>query len=163
MEDFSSFEELLEKSKPMLYGIASKFPERHREDLIQEGILGLHNAYTTFDGTLGVPFSVYLRICVNNSMLTAYKKLKKSDLPEVFDEEGYIPDDSMEDNVINRNDAEIFFGKLKEMLSPLEKQILSEYLKDKSYEEIAKTLSLSEKTVDNALMRIKKKMRKFYI
>ena len=69
----------------------------------------------------------------------------------------------MEDSVINKNDAEMFFGKLKESLSPLEKQILSEYLKDKSYEEIAKTLSLSEKTVDNALMRIKKKMRKLYI
>lgn len=147
----------------MLYAIVSSFPERHREDLIQEGILGLHNAYTTFDKTLGVPFSVYLRICVNNSILSAYKKLKKSDLPEEFDEEGFVSGASMEEYVINRNDAERFFEKLKEVLSPLEKEILAEYLKDKSYEEISEALSLPVKTVDNALMRIKKKMRKLYI
>lgn len=163
MEGFSSFEELVEKSKPMLRKIVATFPERHREDLIQEGILGLHNAYTTFDKDLGVPFSVYLRICVNNSILTAYKKLKKSDCSEEFDEEGFVPDGSMEEFVISKNDAEKFFEKLKAVLSPLEKEILAEYLKDKSYEEIADTLSLTVKTVDNALMRIKKKMRKLYL
>ena len=68
----------------------------------------------------------------------------------------------MEEDIISKNDALAFFKKFKSSLSVLERNILSEYLKDKSYEEIAETLSLSVKTVDNALMRIKKKMRKFY-
>lgn len=161
MEEYSDFEELLAKSMPMLRAMASNFPERHREDLIQEGIWGLHNAYSTFDSEIGVPFKVYLRICVNNSMLTAYKKLRKSDFPEAFDEEQFVDENhTMEEDVINRSDAEAFFEKIKDSLSPLEKKILSEYLKDRTYEEIAETLEVSRKTVDNALSRIKKKMRK---
>lgn len=163
MEEYFGFEDLLKKSMPIIYAMASNFPERHREDLIQEGVLGLHNAYSSFDPTIGVPFKIYMRICVNNSMLTAYKKLRKSDFSEAFDESQFVDESlSMEEDIISKNDALAFFKKFKSSLSVLERNILSEYLKDKSYEEIAETLSLSVKTVDNALMRIKKKMRKFY-
>lgn len=163
MEGYSDFEALLAESLPMIRAIASSFPERHREDLIQDGILGLHNAYVSFDPSIGVPFKTYARICVNNSILTAYKKLKRNDSSDVFDEELFADESaSMEESVINKNDASAFFIKLREALSPLERNILTEYLRDKTYEEISEVLSVSVKTVDNALMRIKKKMRKLY-
>ena len=162
MEEFSDFEELLTKSMPMLRTIASSFPERHREDLIQEGILGLHSAYSSFDPSIGVPFKTYIRICVKNSMLTAYKKLRKDDLSETFDETAFVDNtSSLEDGVISRNDAETFFSGFKKSLSLLERNVLLEYLKDKSYDEIAETLKIPVKAVDNALMRIKKKVRNF--
>ena len=78
-------------------------------------------------------------------------------------EEAVIPaGDDMESSIIEKNDTSDFFAKLREELSPLEANILTEYLCDKTYAEIALALGVSAKTIDNSLTRIKGKIKKLY-
>jgi DNA-directed RNA polymerase specialized sigma24 family protein len=73
-----------------------------------------------------------------------------------------VDDEDVTLSVIEKNDTEDFFKRLKEELSPLEAKILTEYLHDRTYAEISDTLGVSSKTIDNSLSRIKGKMRKLY-
>lgn len=157
-----SFEDLLNEYLPMIKGIVSTFPAFHREDLFQEGCLGLSNAADSYDEALGIPFKTYARACIKNSVFSAYKRFCRNDAVDRVDEN--IPGENavLEDTIIEKKDTEEFFDKLKLNLSELEAKILSEYLMDKSYDAISESLQVSRKTVDNSLSRIKAKIKKLY-
>lgn len=161
LED-SCFENTLIEYMPMIRGIVSDYPQHHREDLIQEGILGLCNALRSFKEEEGVPFKQYARVCIKNSVYSGYKKLCKDDFADRINEDLLGDGHEMEEGVISREDTETFFQDLRKNLSGLESKILSQYLSDKSYELIAQTLDVSVKTVDNTLTRIKNKIKKLY-
>lgn len=147
-------------------GIVKSFPKHHREDLIQEGILGLHKACIAFKEEKGVPFDQFVRLCIKRQIYTAYKKLKKDDNVVILDEQNDITDDdklSLEDVVINKNNTDELFRNLKDTLTPLEYNILECYLLDESYKQIANKLNVKEKTVDNTITRIKNKIKKIFL
>ena len=158
----NSFEEILIEYMPMIRGIVNTYPQNSREDLLQEGILGLNNALQAYDESLNVPFKQFARKCIKNRVNTAYRKYCRDDTMERIDEEQAFHGELLEDNVIRRKDTEAFFERLRTNLSELESKILTEYLSDKSYEMIAISLGVSVKTVDNTLTRIKNKIKKLY-
>lgn len=160
------FNDELNKYIIIIKGVVKSFPSYHREDLIQEGILGLHKACIAFDEQRDVPFEYFVRLCIKRQIYTAYKKLKKDDNLVFWDEQNEIADDdkmSLEDVVISKNHTDELFANLKEILTQLEYNILECYLRDDSYEQIATKLNIKEKSVDNSITRIKNKIKKIYL
>ena len=141
------------------------------EDLIQEGMLGLLTAIRTFDGTKGAAFRTYAEVCVRNRLRTAVRAAqggKHSPLnfsisfePPLFDEASaptFSGGESPEDVIIGREELRELLDTLKERLTPLERQIFSPYLKGLSCGEIARQVDRPQKSVDNAIQRIRRKM-----
>ncbi len=138
------------------------FPSQHREDLVQEGLWGLYCACRTYDAGRNVPFDAYAKVCVRRALLTAYRKLSRDDdLLLLENPESCLPENelALDTEVAERVDLKAVFSEFREALSPLEYRVLVLYLNENSYAQIAQKLSVSEKTVDNAMVRIRRKMK----
>lgn len=151
-----------------------------RDDLVQEGMIGLYKAMRDFDFEKNAAFKSFAELCIKRQIITAVKaSTRKKHIPlnsyvslskPVFDDER---DSCLEEllSEMNQTDPEeIFFRKenaaamdekIEQVLSKLEKQVLSFYLEGKSYLEIAEIMNRPPKSIDNALQRIKKKMEKY--
>ena len=140
------------------------------EDLIQEGMLGLLTAIRTFSPARDAAFRTYAEICIRSRLLTAVRAAqggKHSPLnhsvsyePPLFDGTNaylFSSAESPEDVVIGREELKERLETLKGRLSKFEAQILSPYLSGLSCREIAQRVGRSQKSVDNAIQRIRRK------
>ncbi len=137
-----------------------------RDDLIQEGAIGLMDAVTHFDSASGTPFQAYASVCIEHRILSALRaQSRQKNLP--LNES--VPLDGLEipTAVPSADPEDVFFGRerlknvmdaVRTHLSSLEKRVLECYLSGRSYREIASRLGLTEKSVDNALQRIRRKL-----
>ena len=152
-----------------------------KEDLIQEGMIGLIKAVRDFDVTQKTSFSSFAELCVSRQMYSAIEASnRKKHLPlnsyvSLYEDSEQVGEgtslpliDTIESS--KENDPEVlYFGKeyteafaeqLKELLSPLENHVLYLHLMGTDYRTIAELLGKSPKSVDNALQRIKTKAQK---
>lgn len=142
------------------------------EDLIQEGMLGLWRAVITFDPNRGVPFEAYAHTCISRRIYSAVRDaraLKHEPLNTSLSLEKPLFEDNAESHsgsaaasnpetlLISMEEQAERLGRLRELLSVFEAQVLSLYLDGFSYDEIAARLSRSRKSVDNAIQRIRHK------
>lgn len=130
------------------------------DDLVSEGFMGLLSAIRNYSPEKG-KFSAFANTCINNRMKSA---VMKSDNRLVFAEDfdfDEIEDDnvSTEELIILKEQNEEISSKLDTVLSKMEKEVLSLYIGDCSYEEIARKLGISVKSVDNALSRARTKLK----
>jgi RNA polymerase sporulation-specific sigma factor len=149
------------------------------DDLIQEGMIGLYKAVRGYHAQKEASFSTFASMCINRQMITAVtaSNRKKNtplntyisiDTPaEKGDSEVRLLDvlqPEIEQNpeklLIDREYAKDLQTRLYEVLSPFETQVLDLYLEGKDYIQIADTLKRSSKSVDNALQRIRTKIKK---
>ncbi len=158
----NSFADLVREYSPYIKSVVSSFPDRHREDLYQEGLVALGSAYKTFDESRNVPLEAYLKICIRRRIIAAYRVMKKSDETVDIDSSEISDPINIEEDIVDRKYNEDFFRALKDKLTDLEKNVLTGYLSEKSYAKIAEELGISEKKVDNALARIKNKVKKLF-
>jgi len=141
------------------------------EDLIQEGMLGLLTAIRRFDPSRDAAFRTYAEICVRSRLLTAIRAAqggKHAPLnqsvsfePPLFDGPNaylFSSAESPEDVIICREELKERLDALKGQLSELEAQILTPYLNGLSCGEIAQRVGRSQKSVDNAIQRIRRKV-----
>jgi len=156
----NEFNDILEKYIPLIKSMSLSFPQRHREDIIQEGFLGLSNACNAYDEKKGIPFEAFACICIKRRMINAYEYLNKDENIEYLDEN--IAAISINDDIIEKRHVQNFFVQLEKNLSKLESDVLKLYLTDYSYEQIAGQLDINTKTVDNTIMRIKRKIKQQY-
>ncbi|MBE6771706.1 MAG: sigma-70 family RNA polymerase sigma factor [Ruminococcaceae bacterium] len=137
------------------------------EDLVQEGMLGFLDAVKTFDESKGSSFKSYAEICINNRIVSAVRENfnnKNAALSNALPYDAQSADrsdDTADPAVIisEKDETEYLAGLLSSGLSDFEKQVVDLRLLDRSYSQIAQELSCSEKAVDNAMQRIRKKMR----
>ena len=162
MNQSEAFTELWEKYLPKIKSLTFSYPERHREDLMQEGLIALEQACATFDETKSVPFDAYATLCIKRRIATAFKTLGKDDSAINIEDNDFTDPRFTTEAIVERKYTESFFSELRNELTKLEKAVLSEYLKDKTYDQIAQTLGITVKAVDNALSRIKKKIKEKY-
>ena len=140
------------------------------DDLTQEGLLGLLSAVKTYSSDKGASFKTYAALCINRRIITL---LKRSDTNKSKALNDYISldDENIEECFRNEmTDPEAsFIGKesldtlkqsISECLSKTENRVLELYLAGESYSKIAQRLELSQKSVDNAIQRIRRKLRK---
>lgn len=164
----------LVRSKARMYFLAGA----DREDIIQEGMIGLFKAIRDFDSSKPASFRGFAELCVKRQIITAVKTATRqkhmplnsyvslSNSPYDDDSDGIwgeldLSELDPERLFIKKEKAEFLGGKIDEVLSPLEKNVLQMYLDGKSYHEIADALSRAPKSIDNALQRVKKKMEKY--
>ena len=141
------------------------------EDLIQEGMLGLLSAIRTYDPDKGAKFTTYAEFCIRRRIysaikmasgnkhtpLNSYISLESSQLDETNTQSTYflrVP----EDFVIAREQAGEVEKLLYGTLSRFESGVLELYLEGMSYNDMAIRLSKSDKSIDNAVQRIRKKL-----
>jgi len=150
-----------------------------REDIIQEGMIGLYKAIRDFRGDKLSSFRAFAELCITRQIITAIKTAtRQKHIPlnsyislnkPIFDEESdrTLLDIINEENVSDPEEVMIsreeFAGielKMNEILSNLEWEVLSQYLQGRSYQEIAQELNRHVKSIDNALQRVKRKLEK---
>lgn len=150
-----------------------------KEDIIQEGMIGLYKAIRDFREDKLASFRAFAELCITRQIITAIKTAtRQKHIPlnsyvslnkPIYDEEsnrtlmdvlsgGKISDP--EDLIISQEELSRIEGKIEEILSGLEWEVLMCYLQGKSYQEIAVDLERHVKSIDNALQRVKRKLEK---
>ncbi|MBQ4530620.1 MAG: RNA polymerase sporulation sigma factor SigH [Lachnospiraceae bacterium] len=146
------------------------------DDLIQEGMIGLFKAIRDFDCERDYSFYTFADICISRQMYSAIKaagRQKHVPLNTYIsfhamvgseDEEGELLDilqsveKTPEELIISREDLQQIGKIIERKLSSFEKEVLELYISGVSYKEIAKILGKSDKSIDNALQRMKGKL-----
>ncbi len=167
----AAFETLCARYLKLISSISSKYrfcAEGYElSDFMQEGLIGLLSACKTFDEKRGMSFKNYAMLCVENRFRSINRHENKrgqvpaSNLVPIDDTVSQVEDVNaltMQELLESKEYVKSVFSKLDGVLSDLEKKVLRLYLSGYSYKQSATALSISEKAVDNALCRIRKKL-----
>lgn len=143
--------------------MTKRCPSADFDDLYSDGLLGLLKAIRYYEEGKGATFATFASLCVTNNMKTCVaKSVKTSPLSKDDDFDfGTLQDNSAsaEDIIIDKEQNGEFYKKLSEILTDREMLVLDMYLRHFTYQQIAETLNINEKSVDNALQRAKSKIK----
>ena len=133
------------------------------DDAVQEGNIGLFRAILSYSPDNGAKFSTYAKKCILNSIITAYNTARSQkhhilNTAQSLDEEE-LPHNMETDFLIKEQNKE-FIRTAKQKLSRFEFLVFSLYTMQYSYREIAQMTGKDEKSINNAVQRIHKKLRK---
>ncbi len=151
-----------------------------REDIIQEGMIGLYKAIRDFKSDKLSSFRAFAELCITRQIITAIKTAtRQKHIPlnsyvslnkPIYDEDSdrtlldVISGSKVtdpEELIISREEFDDIEDKMGEILSSLEWKVLMSYLEGKSYQEIAVDLKRHVKSIDNALQRVKRKLERY--
>ena len=167
---------LLDKFKIQAEKTAAIFYSKHqqlcslglldKDDLYQEGLLGLLSAIYSYRADKNTAFRTYASVCISNQIKAAIKSANsKKNLPFgsllSIDDTTVPVTESVEDLFIFNETREVLNSFLSEELSALELSVIRLFLQDMSYKDISEKLSIPVKSVDNAIQRIRGKLREF--
>lgn len=147
-------------------GIAPKAGrEQMVKDLVQEGMMALLRAVNSYRPDRGAGFAAYAGVCIRHSMLSyimkdsRYGGEDRISTEELGDDLIGSDDDIPENAVIAKEEHDGLFGRIADELSEREWQVLQLFLAGHSYRQTAEKLSISEKSVNNTMQRVRKKLR----
>jgi RNA polymerase sporulation-specific sigma factor len=181
-DDADALEYLINKYKNFVRAKARSYflIGADREDIVQEGMIGLYKSIRDFRGDKLTSFKAFAELCITRQIITAIKTATRQkhiplnsyvslDKP-IYDEDsdrtlldvicGTKVTDP-EELFINREEFDDIEGKMSEILSDLERQVLMLYLDGRSYQQIAVELKRHVKSIDNALQRVKRKLERY--
>ncbi|MGN0522936.1 MAG: sigma-70 family RNA polymerase sigma factor [Eubacterium sp.] len=163
----SAIDELIVKYRPTVESIAMKYINSplEKDDLVQEGLIGLLAAINSYNPEKGAKFVTYASRCIDNSVQTALRKFSRlKDIPQsslVALDESYMESMvglSAEDEYLAKESVSTLTDVLYEGLSRFENEVLRLHIVGCSYNEIADRLGKNPKAIDNAIQRIRKKL-----
>lgn len=150
-----------------------------KEDIFQEGMIGLYKAVKNFNGDKHSSFKSFANMCIERQLITAiktsnrqkhmplnsylslntsaYNQEDSEDLMEVFN--SHTMEDPL-DTITKKEYYQFVEESIDKNLSTFEKQVLQRFINGESYVDIAQKLDSSVKSVDNAIQRIRKKAMK---
>ena len=181
-KDGAALEYLLNKYKHFVRAKARSYflIGADHEDIVQEGMIGLYKAIRDYREDRLSSFRAFAELCVTRQIITAIKTAtRQKHIPlnsyislnrPIYEEDSdrtlldVITEDSPsnpEEMLIDREDLSVIEGRIGQMLSDLEKEVLIRYVEGKSYVEISEEMNRHVKSVDNALQRIKRKLQKY--
>ena len=174
-------EVLIERYKPIVKRLAKAYyiVGADREDLVQEGMIGLYKAVVDYRSDMGARFRSFAHLCMVRQITDAVRaSLRDKQKPlnqavsldqAIPDEDGVersmidlLPDEtslSPEERAVSQSAEKELLDMIEGRLSKMERKVLLLYLKDPDYQAIAKELGMSPKAVDNAIQRIRRKVR----
>ena len=169
---------LLERYRDMVRKEARRFflAGGDEEDLIQEGMIGLFKAVTSYEEGKNASFSSFAYLCVQRQIyttITAFNRKKHiplntaislfehKDQEDEFslDEILETPEETPEELLLRKEELKDYYRMIDQNLSKFEKQVMYHYLNGDNYTLIAKKLGKSDKSIDNAIQRIRRKIR----
>ncbi|MCL2023905.1 MAG: sigma-70 family RNA polymerase sigma factor [Oscillospiraceae bacterium] len=170
--DDSAMAELIARMEPLARAKAARFPNLplEEDDLLQEGMLGFLRAVRSFRPDKDCSFRTYAAVCIQNSIISAVRKHNTAKnapnstaLP--YDDAvlgGLIgSQQSPLDEFSSYEEAQRLGEFVARTLSRKEKEVLNQRLAGKSQSAIAAALGINPKSADNALQRIRKKLREY--
>ncbi len=163
--DEAAFGLLAEKYHGFLSGYISSLsvPDREREDLMQEALVGLLRAVRSYDG-VSAKFSTYVAACVRNSVITYLRRYGKQRYEIPYEDVELIAEriehSTPEFRLIDIESTNMLHDRVFSVLSQYERKVFEMYLAEISYADMAKKLNKNEKSIDNAVQRIKAKLKK---
>ena len=150
------------------------------EDIVQEGMIGLYKAIRDYREEKLKSFRAFAELCITRQIITAIKTAtRQKHIPlnnyvslnrPIYEEDSdrtlldVITEDAPtnpEEMLINRENLTVIEGRIGEILSDLEKEVLTRYIDGKSYQEISDEMGRHVKSIDNALQRIKRKLLRY--
>lgn len=170
--DQQAFDELLTQYMPIiehqLSGIRSKYSAvtiEDEKDLRQEAYLAFYRATASYDVTQHeVSFGLYAKICVENGLISALRKLRPFTVPLDMEMLSAVPDITTESDPTRRvreqEDYEALCRTIAGVLSPYENQIWQRYIAGATAARIAEQMGKDTRSVHNAIYRIRHKLRR---
>lgn len=134
------------------------------DDLSQEGLVGLLHAISSYDPDKGAKFSTFAEICIENRMKSLLAKGSKAAAPvenvyELTEWQDSIADETPESIYLYKEYFSELLNSIHFVLSPAEYKVFNLCIQGLSYKDVAKKLGITEKSVDNAMQRARKKIR----
>ena len=175
---------IMEKYKSYVYLKAKPFfiVGAEREDIIQEGMIGLYKAIKGYNEDKDVSFKMFADLCIRRQIMTAVKaSTRQKHIPlnsylslnkTAFDEDDdraiieMIDKDTVPDpleTITKKEEYQKIETRMAEVLSDFEQKVFNEYVNGGSYAQIAEKLGSHSKAIDNAVQRIKKKFEKYIL
>lgn len=175
-EDQEAFEELFELYEPLISSFATRFSNngvssQDVEDFRQELTVAFYNSTISYDlSQTDVSFGLYAKICMNNFFITQLRMLKKRRNAEALslDREAWIlgemeAGEDPSNEIIRLEEMRELNKKIKVALSEFENKVWKYYVSGCSSREIAEALGKTEKSIDNAVFRIRQKLKVLFI
>ncbi|MGN1310550.1 MAG: RNA polymerase sporulation sigma factor SigH [Clostridia bacterium] len=179
--DKDALEYLLKRYKDLVDMKVSKYfiIGAEREDIVQEGMIGLYKAVKSFNPQKESSFKSFANMCIERQLITAIKTSNRQKHMPLnssisLNANAYDDDNDMElleklelqvledplDTITKKEYYKNIETKIDQTLSDFEKQVLTRYARGESYISIAEKLEAPVKSVDNAIQRIRKKASK---
>ncbi len=163
--DSSAFDVLANRYHGFLSSYVSSLSVQasEREDLMQEALIGLLRAVRSYDSEKS-GFATYVSACVKNSVLSYLRRYGRQNKAVPVDDVATLYEDydgdTPELRLIDLETTAQLQEKVFSVLSPYEQKVFEMYLAETPYASIAKRLNKNEKSIDNAIQRIKSKLKK---
>ena len=164
-----AFSELVERYAPLIESLVSKFYDGDvlgvsRDDLRQEAVLRFYNSILTYDiDQCDVEFGLYAKICISNaltSQLRLYRKRTAEQLADLYDIPNFVCDsEDPSDRILEEERVKALYSLIRKNLSPYEYRIWQMYMSGRTAKDIGIVVNSDEKSVSNAIYRIRKKLR----
>lgn len=168
--DQQAFLELLERYKPLLKSLVLKFQNDEftrsfGEDMLQEATVVFYNAILTYDyNQTEVEFGLYARICISNALVSQLRCLNKRRVEhptEPASSQLLVDDEVVNpvEDIVGQENLRFLYTVIKKNLSDYEYIIWHHYMLGKTAKDIALSVGSNERSVSNAIYRIRKKLR----
>lgn len=148
------------------------------EDLLQEGMIGLFKAMQSYSPERGASFHTFAELCIERQIMSAIQTATRkkqgplnsyvsfaeqvfgdNDMRELGDIFSTETHENPEERLISQENIKQIDEEIQDSLSDFEKEVLKMHLEGQGYQQIAKSLDKSPKSIDNALQRIRRKLK----
>ena len=165
----TAFEALLQRYEPLIQSLVRKFSEdalvqRFREDLRQEATVAFYHAILVYDTEqTEVDFGLYAKICISNALISQQRKLKRRAMEPLTDTERdnffvHETEDPSE-SILEQDRVEALCLVIRNNLSTFEYCVWQYYMSGRTAKEIGELTGKEERSISNAIYRIRKKLR----
>lgn len=164
-----AFEALLARYEPLIKASVSRIAEDglakpFSDDLTQEATVVFYNAILNYDTEqTEVEFGLYAKICISNALISQLRRLKKRAVEPLPDEEsnsfllGECEDPS--ENILEQERVTAIYSVIRKNLSPFEYRVWQYYMSGRTAREIGILVGKDERSISNAIYRIRQKLR----
>lgn len=165
-----SFDAMYQLYTPLIESMARFYCKRFSladseiGDIKQEATIALFNAAMAYEPSKNITFGAFAKICLRNRILSYIRYFHENKNPESLDDIDSDPEmpapETPEQIILKKESLHSLNQRIDGMLTDFEKSVLTLYISNMSYTDMAKSLSKPKKSIDNAIHRIKAKLRK---
>ena len=158
-----SFSRLVKHFTPALLSMIAPLsvPPTEKEDLVQEGLIGLYKAVRLFDPSLS-SFGTFARVCMRSSLADVMRRYHRvgtmDDIADLEETLAADPSQSPERILMEKIEWQEIMKKVDRTLSPLERRVFGLNLQGRTASQIAEAVGKDKKSVENTLYRLRRKL-----
>ena len=172
--DKDAFARLLEAYTPLISSLSSQFYSDDisanvvMEDLMQEASIAFYNAVRSYTEGKNTTFGLYAKICIRNRLVSYMRRMcvgvdvKTEDIEKLIDSSVAPQTDSPLELLISEEEVKTMQENIRSVLTDYEYSVFSLFVQGTAVSEIASELNAGEKSVHNAISRVRSKLKKMY-